>query len=93
MKKIVISENENEYIIECDNNKIIISSDNNELSAKNLYDILDYKSGDKYEVLKKYGEENIDILDPIYEMLVLVVNKINEIEVIEQAVDRDLKEL
>ncbi len=93
MKIIVISENETGYVLECNNRKVIVSREKNELSAKELYNLLDYKSGDKYDIKKNYGEENKDILDLIFDMLFQIVEKINLIETVEKSVDDDINDV
>lgn len=56
----------------------IISSDKREISAKDIFDILNYKIGDTYK-LKEINLEN-DVLSELHELFKDIIDEINAID-------------
>lgn len=58
---------------------ITIRKDKREIKAEEIYNMLDYKIGDKYK-LEKLNNNNIDpnVFDLFYDLLQDIVNKLNK---------------
>lgn len=81
MEKIIkISQNDNNIIVRIDDeHSCTISKDTMQLKAQQIYDLLDYKLGDKYKCELLDSDDNI-ILEKIKKLISEIINELNTIE-------------
>lgn len=76
----------NKIYLNSDSNKILIlSNEKKEISAKEIFDFLNYQSGKKYileelsQDMATLDENNKNYIDQIYKMMKSIINGINSI--------------
>ena len=65
----------------------------NSISSLEIFQILNYSSGDTYEVVFDEQGNKTEIAIPIKEMMERVVVEVNQIELVEDLVTQDIAEL
>ena len=93
-KKITISGDADQFVIECtDTHKpITINRQHKQINAKEIYDLLNYKSGDIYEVSNQTQKSDEDIVLPIVRFFEKLVSQINELPSTDDKCTDDLAE-
>lgn len=97
MTKIITvnAENAEMLVIKCDNSdqEITISRDNMQIQALEVYNMLNYSSGDKYELRKKGDSFNKDALEQLYQLLDEIITELNELPSVNDEVTNDLAQI
>lgn len=94
-KKITLSKDADSLLIKCDGaeKSIIITDSNKSINAKELYDLLNYHSGDCYSIDRNAIPEDDDIVIPVIDLLSSIVKQVNELPLVNSKVNEDMKKL
>lgn len=94
-KKITLSKNVDNLLIKCDGSEksIIINDTSKSINAKELYDLLNYQSGDKYSIDRNAISEDDDIVNPVIDLLNNIIKQVNELPLVNTEVNKDLKKV
>ncbi len=91
-KEIIMQLDETEKIhIHCEGRKIDIND--NTISAQEIYELLDYQSGNSYSITTEVIGKRVDVFNPIKVMFDQIVSDINKLKNVSDQVQADLEEL
>lgn len=94
-KTITLSKNADGLLIKCGGSEksIIINDSCKSINAKELYDLLNYQSGDKYYINRNAISEDDDIVNPVIDLLSNIIKQVNELPLVNAEVNKDLKKV